>query len=141
MEGVDLPFVDTLTYIPPAKLHEKEIGDLGVGVLERLAGHVRGVAKPDNANGRMIRFSGVSSQEANVPSSEVGTMRYVQDYFLSGGALRVYRDWPSTLTAWTDTNTDGYDDIVTYGQGTERTYKKHGEILTQMDFEFQGVAV
>ena len=93
MEGVTAVPVDTLTF-PPAKPTRRG-DDPGVGVLEPRR------ARPlERSNGQRQRPDVSASRacllrRSNVPISEVGTMRYVQDYFLSGGTLRVYRDWPA----------------------------------------------
>lgn len=55
---------------------------------------------PSGSTRRVVTFRGIDG--------DVDILRYWQ----AGGALRVFRNYPAVVTAWSTSNDEGYDDIV-----------------------------
>ena len=132
---------DSGTYIPAFPLHEAAAGDVGTCEVDTFAWQVRGTPQASGANGRLLKFEGVSGVETLVPSSMTGAARAVSDAFHEGATVRVYRDWPGNISAWSSSNLDGYDDVVQMDGGADLTYEWAGEVMARHRFTIEGVAV
>lgn len=123
-------------------LDEDPQGEEDSSIVERFAnGYVRGEALPSGSYRNVFFFHGISNKEEYIPTygTDVDTRR-ILDQFYAGGELRVYRDFPADLTAWTEINTNGYSDITSMKVGDEM-YPWFDNTMTRFSFDLVGVGV
>lgn len=77
-------------------------------------GYVTGeLAWADNRSRRVFSFDGISAKEEVTPLESETKLRRLLDYYYGGGQIRVYRMYPSNVSAWDqDSNVEGFSDIV-----------------------------
>lgn len=92
---------------------------------------------PADRERELFHFKCISDSADPVTYSTLNAMlgRYV-----SGGVLRVYRMYPANLTAWDDSNLNGYSDIAQLEAGNmSLPWYNHG--MTRFAFDLDGVAI
>lgn len=115
----DLTFsADPLSYLFTSLANEEMLKYFVPGEVEYSSnGAVRGTINPVQLNSRLIAFELLSNKE-NVPST---VLMKILGQVKSGAGCRIYRDWPNTLSKWTTSNIDGYDDFIVTSAGEIRS--------------------
>ena len=73
---------------------------------------------PSARHVELFVFRGISQNEDLIPSPTATNLRKLLGYFYAGGRIRVYRKYPSVLTAWDPSSNEfGYSDIVPESPG------------------------
>lgn len=103
-------------------------------------GRTVGRALPANNTRRLVSFEGISTGEGLFPTTAQTKVRRLLNYFHAGGALRVYRKYPTVLTAWSTSNPEGYDDIVPLDSGAG-DYSWFDATMTRHTFKVEGVTL
>ena len=120
-------------------LDEEAPGYDGSGMPLRLdGGFVRGYAIPSDSTNRVLTFQGVTGKEEVFPGDTDNNLRKELNLFFAGAPLRVYRNWPAVVTAWTPTNPNGYDDVCADGDGG--TYEWNDRVIGRYKFTIRGIA-
>ena len=104
-------------------------------------GHVASeLEAPDNNENRVLTFAGISASEELYPTLAQKKLRRLLNAYASGKQLRVFRLYPSVVTAWSQTNYFGYSDIVADSLST-MSYNWNNPAMTQHEFKLSGVDV
>lgn len=85
-------------------------------------GYTYGTALPGSGTKRGVAFEGLSGDEEIYPTASDTNLRRLLNYFYSGGSIRVYRNYPAIVAAWSDIVHDGYDDITPAETGAAADY-------------------
>lgn len=98
-------------------------------------------ALPSVSSRRLVRWEGLSGSEEVHPTGAQTKIRRVLGYFHAGGMLRVYRNYPAVVSAWSVSNPEGYDDIVPaeHGSGAYPWFSA-GDMLRHL-FILEGITV
>jgi hypothetical protein len=133
---------DMNTIVLNYALDEDPFGEEDSSIVERFGnGYVRGEQLPTGSYRHVFFFHGISNKEEYIPTPATDAdTRKVMDQFYAGGELRVYRDFPADLTAWTETNSNGYSDVTASKPGDEM-YLWRDNVMARSNFEIVGVEV
>lgn len=142
---------DPNTIICTYALHEEPVGEETSTQVEMCDnGRVVGQTLPANNHVKVFLFKGVSGKEGYLPLLTETDTRRVLDKFNNGGELRVYRNFPVDLTAWTMPdnlaagaayhNSDGYSDI-TPCEIREASYGWFDNVMMRFEFTIEGTEV
>lgn len=93
---------------------------------------------PASREREVFHFKGISPSYALFAGSTA--IRRILDYYFAGGQIRVYRDYPANVTAWTVDNPSGYSDIVKLDPGGS-SYPWYNPAMTIFSFDLDGVAI
>lgn len=103
-------------------------------------GYTHGTAIPGMGTKRVVSWEGLSGDEEIYPTASDTNLRRLLNYFHSGGSIRVYRNYPAIISAWSPLIPDGYDDIVPADTGAEADYPWLGaSSFRRYTFKIEGV--
>ena len=90
---------------------------------------------------RIVTFEGLSGDEEPFPTASDAMLRRLLNYFHAGGAIRVYRNYPTVVSEWYYDTPHGYDDVVPaehgsgdYGWFSASSFRRH-------TFKIEGLVV
>lgn len=102
-------------------------------------GYTYGTALPGTTK-RVVAWEGLSGDEEIYPTATDTNLRRLLNYFYSGGSIRVYRNYPAVVSAWSTLTLDGYDDITPLDTGAAADYPWFGaSSFRRYTFKIEGV--